>query len=151
MLQKKNLKFFSASKISKFLLKDNLTKRFVPYKQTGAVNNEPLVPFFNVLASCIVSPAHTPSKTGATERKHRHIVEVGLTLLAHASVPLKFWEEAFLTTVFLINRLLSRVINNETPFYHIFGKEHEYTSPHLRVCLLSSSSSLKHHKAFIPF
>ena len=68
-------------------------------------------------------------------------MEVGLTLLAHASMPLKFWDEAFLTAVFLINRLPSRVINNETPFYRLFGKEPEYTSlrtfgcacwPHLR-------------------
>jgi len=57
----KNLKFFSASEISKFLLKDNLTKRFVPYKQTRVVNTKPLVPFSNVLASRIVFPAHTPT------------------------------------------------------------------------------------------
>jgi histone deacetylase 1/2 len=36
------------------------------------------------------------------ERKHRHIVEVGLSLLARASMPLKFWDEAFVTTVHLI-------------------------------------------------
>ncbi|KAK1646191.1 hypothetical protein QYE76_063996 [Lolium multiflorum] len=37
------------------------------------------------------------------ERKHRHIVEVGLALLAQASMPLKFWDEAFLTATYLIN------------------------------------------------
>lgn len=32
------------------------------------------------------------------ERKHRHIVEVGLTLLAQASLPYKYWDHAFLTS-----------------------------------------------------
>lgn len=44
-------------------------------------------------------------RNGIPERKHRRIVEYGLTLLANASVPLKFWDEAFKTSVYLINRL----------------------------------------------
>jgi hypothetical protein len=27
------------------------------------------------------------------ERKHRHLVETGLALLAHSSLPLHFWDE----------------------------------------------------------
>jgi hypothetical protein len=49
------------------------------------------------------------------ERKHRHIVEVALDLLANASMPLKFWDEAFLTATHLIDLLPSKVINMETP------------------------------------
>jgi len=33
---------------------------------------------------------HAHQQNGSAERKHRHIVEVGLSLLAHASMPLKF-------------------------------------------------------------
>uniref|UniRef100_A0A803P4I4 Integrase catalytic domain-containing protein n=1 Tax=Cannabis sativa TaxID=3483 RepID=A0A803P4I4_CANSA len=33
---------------------------------------------------------HTSAQNGSAERKHRHIVEMGLTLLAQASMPLKF-------------------------------------------------------------
>jgi hypothetical protein len=29
-------------------------------------------------------------KNGSGERKHRNIIEIGLTLLAHADLPLKF-------------------------------------------------------------
>ena len=53
-----------------------------------------------------VSCPHTHQQNGAAERKHRHIVEVGLALLANASMPLKFWDEAFLTAIYLINILL---------------------------------------------
>ena len=39
-------------------------------------------------------------QNGLVEIKHRHIVENGLALLAHAFMPLKFWDEAFRTIVF---------------------------------------------------
>jgi hypothetical protein len=58
-----------------------------------------------------VSCPHTHQQNGSAERKHRHIVKVGLSLLARASMPLKFWDEAFLAATFLINRTPSKVIN----------------------------------------
>lgn len=42
-----------------------------------------------------MSCPHTHQQNGSAERKHRHIVEMGLALLAHAHAPLKFWDEAF--------------------------------------------------------
>jgi hypothetical protein len=62
-----------------------------------------------------VSCPHAHQQNGSAERKHRHIVEVGLALLANASMPLKYWDEAFLTATFLINLLPSKVINLESP------------------------------------
>jgi hypothetical protein len=63
-----------------------------------------------------VSCPHAHQQNGSAERKHRHIVEVGLSLLAYASMPLKYWDEAFSTVVYLINRLPSKVINSQFPF-----------------------------------
>jgi histone deacetylase 1/2 len=37
-----------------------------------------------------VACPHVHQQNGSAERKHRHIVEVGLALLANASMPLKF-------------------------------------------------------------
>jgi hypothetical protein len=62
------------------------------------------------------------------KRKHRHIAEVGLVLLANAFMPLKFWDEAFLTVVFLINILPSKVINFETPAQRLLKETPDYTS-----------------------
>jgi hypothetical protein len=42
-------------------------------------------------------------------------------------MPLKFWDEAFLTSVFLINRLPSRVIHGENPLECLTGKKTDYT------------------------
>jgi hypothetical protein len=71
----------------------------------------------------LVSCPHMHQQNGAVERKHRHIVEVGLALLSHASIPLKFWDEAYLTAVFLINRLPSCVIHMETPMECLFDSK----------------------------
>jgi histone deacetylase 1/2 len=49
-----------------------------------------------------VSCPHAHQQNGSAETKHRHIVEVGLALLAIVSMPLKFWDETFLTATYLI-------------------------------------------------
>lgn len=59
-------------------------------------------------SSCSCTHAH--QQNGAAERKHHHILEVGLALLDSASMPLKFWNDAFQTIVHLIDILPSRVI-----------------------------------------
>jgi hypothetical protein len=46
-----------------------------------------------------VSCPHTHQQNGLAERKHRHIVETGLALLAQAHLPLRFWDEAFNTAL----------------------------------------------------
>lgn len=53
---------------------------------------------------------------------------MGITLLAHASMPLKFWDEAFQTAVFFINRLPSKVIAHDTPLHQLYGRDLEHTS-----------------------
>jgi histone deacetylase 1/2 len=58
-----------------------------------------------------VSCPHAHQQNGSGERKHRHIVEVGLALLANASMPLKFWDVAFLTATYLINLMPTKVID----------------------------------------
>jgi hypothetical protein len=55
------------------------------------------------------------NKMGTTKIMHRHIVEVGLSLLAHAHIPLKYWDEAFLAATYLINRLPTKVLCFSTP------------------------------------
>ncbi|GMJ02624.1 hypothetical protein HRI_003931600 [Hibiscus trionum] len=37
---------------------------------------------------------HTSQQNGVVERKHRHIIELALTLLAQSGVPFKFWSQA---------------------------------------------------------
>jgi hypothetical protein len=74
-----------------------------------------------------VSCPHAHQQNGSAERKHMHIVEIGLALLAKASMPLKFWDEAFITVVRLINVLPSRVIQMRTPTEVLLATKPDYS------------------------
>ena len=63
---------------------------------------------------------HTSQQNGLAKRKHRHIVEMGLTLLAQSRLPKKFWVDAFLTSILIINRLPTKVLNFSSPFECLF-------------------------------
>jgi histone deacetylase 1/2 len=69
---------------------------------------------------------HTHHQNGVVERKHRHIVELGLTLLSHASLPLSYWDYAFLTAVYLINRLPSAPLNFKVPYTVLYHHDPDY-------------------------
>ena len=90
--------------------------------------------FTKIGISHLVSCPHAHQQNGAAERKHRHIVEVGLALLSHAHMPLKFWDEAFLTATYLINRLPSKVINFFTPLERLFKQQPDYNWLHIFGC-----------------
>lgn len=74
-----------------------------------------------------LSCPHTHHQMGSVERKHRHLVETGLSLLAHASAPLSLWDEAFTTSCYLINRLPSKVITQKSPYELLFKNNPDYT------------------------
>lgn len=54
------------------------------------------------------------------KRKHQHIVETGCALITHASIPHRFWLEAFSTIVYLINRLPTSTLANKSPYSLLF-------------------------------
>ncbi|KAH9744437.1 retrovirus-related pol polyprotein from transposon RE2 [Citrus sinensis] len=70
---------------------------------------------------------HIHHQNGKIERKHRHIVDIGLTLLAQSNLPLTFWWNAFHTAVFLINRLPTPVLNNVSPYFKLFHQTPDYS------------------------
>jgi len=77
------------------------------------------------ISYCLSCP-HTHHQMGIVERKHRHIVEIGLSLLATANVPLSFWDLTFETTTYLINRLPSKVTKNKSPYEYLFHNSPYY-------------------------
>ena len=82
-----------------------------------------------------LSCPHTPEQNGVAERKHRHIVETGLTLLAQASMPYSFWDDAFSSSVFLVNRLPSKQLNYKSPLEVLYKIKPDYTFLKIFGCL----------------
>ncbi|RVX04841.1 Retrovirus-related Pol polyprotein from transposon RE1 [Vitis vinifera] len=78
---------------------------------------------------------YNSSQNGRVERKHRHVVETGLALLAHAGLPLKFWSYAFQTATFLINRMPSKVLQNASPYFALFKRNPDYKFLRVFGCL----------------
>ncbi|KAL6328776.1 hypothetical protein AAG906_003793 [Vitis piasezkii] len=85
--------------------------------------------------SHLTSPPHTPEHNGYSERRHRHIVETGLSLLTHASMPLSYWPFAFSTAVYLINRLPTPTLNHLSPYFKLFGTFPNYSKLRSFGCL----------------
>ncbi|KAL0534904.1 hypothetical protein IC582_029203 [Cucumis melo] len=71
---------------------------------------------------------HTSQQNGRAERKHRHILDSVRAQLLSASCSEKFWGEAALTSVYVINRLPSQVIYNVSPFEQLYGTSPSYSN-----------------------
>jgi len=69
---------------------------------------------------------YTHEQMGAVERRHRQIVEMGLALLAYANLPKPYWEDAFLTAVYIINRLPTKILNHYSPFEKAYHQKPNY-------------------------
>nr|CAN67123.1 hypothetical protein VITISV_040164 [Vitis vinifera] len=65
----------------------------------------------------------------SSERKNRHLVETTRTLLLHSNVPFRFWEDAVLTTCYLINRMPSFVLHDQIPHSLLFPDQPLYFLP----------------------
>lgn len=83
----------------------------------------------------LTSPPHTPEHNGIAERRHRHIVETGMSLLTHAKMPIKYWSYAFMTAVYLINRMPTPNLEKRSPYQLLFNSSPNYTRLRIFGCL----------------
>lgn len=94
----------------------------------------------------MISCPHTPQQNGIAERKHRHITELGLSMLFDGNVPQRYWVEAFFTSSFFGNLLpSSALVDNKSPYETLFNKKPEYSS--LRIFCSACYPSLRPYTA----
>ncbi|KAL5854980.1 hypothetical protein ACOSQ4_004782 [Xanthoceras sorbifolium] len=69
---------------------------------------------------------YTHQQNGVPERKHRYVVDIGLTLLTHSKMSLTFWVEAFQATTLLINNLPTQILNSISSYEKLTHRKPNY-------------------------
>ena len=114
----------------------------------------------------------TSQQNGRAKRKLRHILNTVRALLLFAKVSAPFWGKTALHAIHAINRIPSPVIQNQTPYEHLFGSppdhhhlhsfgsacfvllqphEHNKLEPWLRLCcFLDYGETQKRYRCYDP-
>ncbi|WZY94101.1 hypothetical protein YC2023_066430 [Brassica napus] len=59
---------------------------------------------------------YTPQQNGVAERKNRHLMEVSRSMMFHKGIPKRYWSDAVMTACYLINRIPTRILADQSPF-----------------------------------
>uniref|UniRef100_A0A2N9IQN3 CCHC-type domain-containing protein n=1 Tax=Fagus sylvatica TaxID=28930 RepID=A0A2N9IQN3_FAGSY len=70
----------------------------------------------------------TSQQNGRAKHKHRHILDFVRAFLLSTSCPERFLVEAVLTVIYTINRLPFSILQNVSPFEHLYGTPPSYSS-----------------------
>ncbi|KAJ4753743.1 hypothetical protein LUZ62_088148 [Rhynchospora pubera] len=97
----------------------------------GGTEYKPITNAFPQLVHQTSCP-YTPQQNGVSERKHRHIIELALSIMSNANIPTTQWDEIFSSIVYIINCLPSH--NSAIPYITLFNKQPNYSLLRILGC-----------------
>ncbi|XP_075083713.1 uncharacterized protein LOC142167461 [Nicotiana tabacum] len=93
---------------------------------------------------------YTPQQNGVVERKHKYLLETARALLFQSKLPQKYWDECILCATFLINRLPSTSINDQTPYELLYKRKPNYSHLKSFGCMCYPTVPRPHRDKFEP-
>ena len=66
---------------------------------------------------------HSPQQNGVVERRNRTLMEMTRSLLKHMSLPNHLWGEAVRHATYLINRVGTKSLTDQTPYNVLKGRK----------------------------
>lgn len=94
--------------------------------------------------SCVA----TPQQNGRVERKHQHILNISISIMFLANLPIKFWGESVLTAAHLIHQTPSSLLNGKSPYECLYGKSPSYDKIKTFGCLCYAHKSSRNKDKF---
>lgn len=98
---------------------ENLFSTKIKYFQSDGAMELIKGRFKLVLDDCGIVPRtscpHTQQQNGIAERKHRHITELGLSLMFHCSMPKQYWLEASFSEISYVRDLITDISTWQSP------------------------------------
>ena len=76
---------------------------------------------------------YTPQQNGVVERRNRTVVEMARSYLKQMRLPMMFWGEAVRHSVYVLNRLPTRSVSNQTPYEAWMGQTEHQSHTHIWV------------------
>ncbi|XP_013614818.1 PREDICTED: uncharacterized protein LOC106321044 [Brassica oleracea var. oleracea] len=74
---------------------------------------------------------YTPQQNGVAARKNRHLMEVARSMMFQANVPKRFWSDAVATSCYLINRIPTKILHDQSPFEVV--NKYKPSLEHMRI------------------
>jgi len=99
--------------------------------------------FANFLKECGIVAQYTmlgiPHQNGIAERQNRTLKDMVRSMIAHTTLPESLWSEALKMTIYLLNRVLSKIVT-KTPYELWTGKSHSIQHLHVWDCTVEARS-----------
>ena len=108
-------------KTIKILRSDNAPEYSTALPITQFLNSNGII----LQTSC----AYTPTQNGVAVRKNHRLLETTRAMMFAMNVPKTYWEDGVLTSCYLINRMPSSVLGNQTQHHDFFPDKDLFSLP----------------------